>query len=368
MRGKILITGGGTGGHVYPALAIIQHLSPSIVAGASPPASADREAIYVGSTRGLERSLVPRTGIRCYFLAMAPPQSLRGLTLLTLATLRVLVILIRERPNAVFATGGYVSVPAAAAAWLLRIPLVLFLPDVVPGKAIRALLPIARRIAVTSAASLHYLTASKAVVTGYPVRPCFGSASRDIARVRFGIPADAMTLLVMGGSRGARSINRAATQVLPDLLAHYHVIHVAGEERLAETRSATANLPESLRARYHLFPYLHDEAMADALAAADLAVTRSGASIIGELPAAGTPAILVPLPERSVHQRENAAVLAEAGAAVVVEDADLAAALPGLLAALLSDPLGLRQMAAAARSLARPDAAAAIAEVIREAA
>jgi len=296
---------------------------------------------------------------------MVAPRGPRGLLLLTAATARSLLVLLRRRPRVTLATGGYVSAPAVVASWLLRVPVVLFLPDVVPGKAIRRLLPLARSIAVSTDDALHYLP--RGVVTGYPVRAQFLSTDLASARRRFDIPADANVLCVFGGSLGARSLNQALARSLPHLPLRTHVIHVAGEQRMVEAEEAAAGLAPDLRRQYHLYPFLDASAMADALAAADIVVSRSGASTLGELPAVGTPAVLVPLPERSVHQLENARFLADRGAAVILPDNDLDQ-LPELLESLLTDRERLEAMSLAMSALSRPDAAAAIAKVIEDAA
>ncbi len=308
---------------------------------------------------------MPRAGIPSYLFPMYPPGTARGILSLAAAAVRSLLVLLRSRPRVTFATGGYVSVPAACASWLLRIPLVVYLPDVVPGKAVSWLVPLADRIAVTADDSLRYLPRAKTVVTGYPVREPFLRASRESGRKRFGLPDDATVVCVFGGSLGARSLNEALAACLSDVLRRAYVIHVCGEQRLAEASDAAAALPPDRHSRYLLVPYLHDLEMAAALAAADLAVARGGASVLGEIPATGTPALLVPLPDRAVHQRENAEYLARNGAAVILENQDLDR-LPATLDALLGDPARLRQMATAARTLFRPDAAAAIAGIIEE--
>jgi UDP-N-acetylglucosamine--N-acetylmuramyl-(pentapeptide) pyrophosphoryl-undecaprenol N-acetylglucosamine transferase len=294
---------------------------------------------------------------------MAPPGSLRGVILLALATLRSLLVLLRCRPSVTFATGGYTSAPAALASCLRRVPVVLYLPDVVPGKAVRWLAGFARGVAVSSEASLAYLPKEKTVVTGYPVREEFLETSRAAGRARFGLPADATVLCVFGGSQGSRSINEALAACLPELLSRYHVLHICGQARLPEAEAAATRLAGEQRGRYLLVAYLHDRDMADALAAADLALCRSGASTLGELPAVGTPAVLVPLPARRVHQEENARYLADRGAAVILPDGALSRLGP-TLHALLADREGLQAMADSCRALARPQAAAEVADLI----
>lgn len=314
----------------------------------------------------MERSLVAGTGMRSYFMPMAPPVSIRGAVLLAIASVRAVLLLMRSRPRVTFGTGGYVSVPAALASWLLRVPVVFFLPDVVPGKAVSRLVPLTRWIAVTTEDSLRYFPARKVVVTGYPVREEFLTASRKSGRARFGIPTDAVVLTVTGGSLGARSLNEAVQACLPWLLERGHVIHVTGSQRHTEVLPIIESLPPVARERYHLFPYLDAHGMADALAAADLCLCRAGASTLGELPATGTPAVVVPLPIAGVHQRANAEYLVAGGAAVMLDENDLQTTLAPVLETLLPDRERLDAMAVAARRLARPDAAQTIAELILE--
>lgn len=321
---------------------------------------------YLGSSRGLERDLVPRAGLPYFLLPMAAPTSPRGIALLVGAALRSVLVVRRLRPRVTFATGGYVSIPAVVASWLLRVPVIMFLPDVVPGRAVAWLLPLTRRIAVSTEDALRHLPATKTQVTGYPVREYFLHASRVQARRRFDLPPDATVLCVFGGSQGARAINQALAFSLRELLPHMHVVHICGDRRFDEARQAALFLSSEERSRYHLFPYLHDQDMADALAAADLTVCRSGASTIGELPFLGVPAILVPLPERKVHQHENAAYLERHGAAVVISDDALTGRLGPAVNDLLADRDRLAAMASAMRSLARPDAAERIAALIFE--
>lgn len=303
-----------------------------------------------------------------YLIPMAPPSSVRGLILLALATVRALLVLLRTRPRVTFGTGGYVSVPAAVASWLTRVPVVLFLPDVVPGKAVSRLLPLTRTVAVSTPDSLRYIPAGKAVVTGYPVREEFLTASRQEGRERFGIPPEATVLMVTGGSLGARDLNNALAGTLPWLLRNTYVIHVSGTDRHAEVVAATAALPPDLQSHYLLFPYLDAPAMADAMAAADLCLCRSGASTLGELPATGTPAVLVPLPIAGVNQRQNAEYLVGGGAAVMLDNDGLTEGLGPVLETLLSDRERLDAMAVACRRLAHTDASDAIARVVLEAA
>jgi UDP-N-acetylglucosamine--N-acetylmuramyl-(pentapeptide) pyrophosphoryl-undecaprenol N-acetylglucosamine transferase len=260
--------------------------------------------------------------------------------------------------------GGYVAGPAGAAALSLRLPLVLTEADRHLGLANRLLARRARRVCL--AFPIAGLDGERYVVTGRPVPAAVGHADRDAARERFGIAAGDRCLLVFGGSQGARSINDVALAAFAGGAAgaerDFHVLHISGhrDHATARRRLTAAGIGEGSGSRYTLVEYEPD--LADALAACDLVLARAGGSVF-ELAAAGRPAILVPYPHAAArHQHANAAWMADAGAAVVVEDGELdAATLGGLAADLLGGPARLERMSAASASLARPDAASRIA-------
>ncbi|MEZ4768351.1 MAG: glycosyltransferase [Caldilineales bacterium] len=244
-------------------------------------------------------------------------------------------------------------------------PVFITLPDLEPGVAIRRMSRFASRVGVSFDEAAAYFP-GKAVVTGYLVRPeiLALAGKRAEARAALGLAADVPVLLVFGGSRGARSINQALAAALPAILEHCQVVHVSGTLDWPEVTARSETVPNRLRGRYHPFPYLHDE-MAWALAAADLVVARAGASTLGEFPALGLPSILVPYPYSGQHQDVNADFLAARGAAVKIVDADLDARLGHTVIDLLQDRARMQQMRTAATSLARPDAAARIAQELR---
>jgi UDP-N-acetylglucosamine--N-acetylmuramyl-(pentapeptide) pyrophosphoryl-undecaprenol N-acetylglucosamine transferase len=368
-----MLTGGGTGGHVYPALAVAAALRE--LRTAERPV----DLLFVGpSTRG-EEDLVRREGldfqpIRAGALRVGTPWGVaKGLFNLVAGALQAMRAVASFRPDVVFATGGYASVPVALAARLRRRPLVVYLPDLVPGWAVRLLARLARRIAVTAAPAAARLPSGKAVVTGYPVRRGFFEAQKDEGRRRLGLDPRLPTLFVSGGSQGGHSINQAVAEQLPGLLEVCQVLHVSGRadhEWLAGVRerlpARPVGGPDARRSAYHLYDYLHQE-MPWAMAAADLAVMRSGASTLGELTAVGLPAILVPYPYAGGHQRANARYLEHLGGAVVLEEEEL----PYLferVRGLFDDRPQLEAMTAALRSAARPEAAQEIARLVLEAA
>jgi len=357
-----VLCGGGTGGHVYPALSIAAALKREL------PREEELEVLYVGSPEGAEADIVERAGLRLRTITSAPirgrmPWEMASNTVkIGAGTVQARSILKEFRPQAVLSTGGYASVPVAIAARASGVPLAVFLPDLYPGWAVRATARLAKRVAVSAIESLRRLPAGKCVVTGYPVREEFWKANREGGRERLGLNPEEKVLFVIGASQGAHSINKAIAADLSGLLQLCEVVHLCGyadQPWLEEIREA---LPDDLRARYHLFAYLHDDTPW-AMAAADLAICRSGASALGELPAVALPAVLVPYPYAGGHQRVNARYLARHGAAVVLDDDDLDTMFP-LLGELLHDEPRLQTMREAGRRLARPDAARRIARIL----
>lgn len=261
------------------------------------------------------------------------------------------------RPHACFVTGGYVSVPVALAAWMRRVPVLVYLPDIEPGQAVRFISHFARRVAVTTEDSGAYFPASKVVVTGYPVRAELREVDEAPAQQKLELDSMLPTLLVMGGSRGARSINRALADVLEELLKECQIIHISGRLDAEWVTARGEGLPMELRGRYHPHAYLHSEEMAQALRAADLVVARAGAATLGEFPAMGLPSILVPYPYAGRHQEINADYLAERGAAIRLDDERLDKDLLPTVRRLLADKEARRRMGERAQALARPDAA-----------
>jgi UDP-N-acetylglucosamine--N-acetylmuramyl-(pentapeptide) pyrophosphoryl-undecaprenol N-acetylglucosamine transferase len=240
----------------------------------------------------------------------------------------------------------------------------LFVPDIEPGLALKTLARFASRIAVTVSESREYFSAhDDVIVTGYPTRPELQRVETAQARQALGLAVELPTLLVLGGSRGARSINRAVLAAMPDLLHGMQVIHVTGQLDWIEVAEARARLMESsseLTSRYQIFPYLHEE-MALAFSASSLVLSRAGASTLGELPLFGLPAILVPYPHAWRYQQVNAQYLAERGSAVIIQDADLTTQLLPEVQRLMENKAHLDSMRNSMRSLSRPDAGSHIA-------
>jgi UDP-N-acetylglucosamine--N-acetylmuramyl-(pentapeptide) pyrophosphoryl-undecaprenol N-acetylglucosamine transferase len=307
---------------------------------------------------------VPQAGYPFHPLAVAgldrrnPLRAARAVGLSARAVVHARRLIAVSRPDVVMGGGGYVAAPVGLAAVSRRVPLALTEADSHLGIANRVLAPFARRVFL--AFPLDGRDGDRYEVTGRPVPPGTAGADRATARRRFGIPADARCLLVFGGSLGARSLNEAALEAF-GREAPFHVLHACGRRDHDDLRARLDAL--GAPPHYHLEPYI--EPFADAYAASDLAAARSGGSVF-ELAAAGLPAILVPYPHATAdHQTGNARWMADAGAAVVVPDAELDGARLGREAGeLLGDPPRLERMSAAARALGRPDAAERIARGI----
>ena len=274
------------------------------------------------------------------------------------------------RPEVLLFTGGYLAVPVALAARLPgrgypRPRSLLYIPDIEPGLALKSLGRLADRIAVTTEATRSFLGDHPPVaVTGYPTRADLHAWDKDEARKALLLDAEPPVLLVFGGSRGARSINHAVWAALPGLLPEMQVVHLTGQLDWSEVESVRqgleAALPREIYARYHPYPYLHQE-MGAAFTVADLALCRAGASTLGELPLFALPAVLVPYPYAWRYQQVNAQYLAERGAAVILQDAELPEKMLALLIELMDDGHKRAQMRQAMASLAQPAAAERIA-------
>jgi UDP-N-acetylglucosamine--N-acetylmuramyl-(pentapeptide) pyrophosphoryl-undecaprenol N-acetylglucosamine transferase len=355
-----MIAAGGTGGHVYPALAAAEALL------ALRP---NAELSFVGSAGGFERPLIQDAGLNFHHydeVRAGPLHGVRPWTAavsvgqITAGTAQAVALVRRRRPDALLLTGGWVGLPAALAARAFRVPALIYLPDIEPGLAIRRLTPLVRRVAITVPDAATYFPAGKTVVTGYPIRAVVRAATREAGLAHFRLDPARPTLLVFGGSRGARSLNQAVLAIAPEIVAAgAQIIHVTGTldwNADAARRAALAADDAAVDAHYHLFPYLHAE-MGLAMAAADLALCRSGASTLGELPWFGLPAILVPYPYAWRYQKTNADWLAQRGAGVVLRDEDMADALLPLLRDVLGDPARLAAMRAHAQALAQPEGA-----------
>lgn len=348
---RLVLAAGGTGGHLFPGIAVAEAVQ-RYEAGA--------EVLFIGTANGLEKEMLPRLG---FPLRLIPAEQLRGRNIWGMAravwaALRGLGAawrVIREfTPDLIFSIGGYASGPTVLAGWVRRVPCVLLEPNAIPGLANRILGRFATRICVGFPRTVQFFPRQKAVYTGNPLRADLSAPAETQP-----VAAKECTLLIFGGSAGARRLN----QTVPPALAHLRqngqpgrIIHQTGKADYDEVRAAYA--------RYHLkaevVPFI--ENMRDVYDAADLVICRAGAMTLAELTALGKPAILIPYPYAADdHQRANAEVLVQAGAARMILDAELTPSrLSQEIGELLRDPSRLAAMARASAALGRPDATAAV--------
>jgi len=368
---RVLVSGGGTGGHIYPALAVAKQLHEVYQV----------EILYLGSDDGMETELAPAAG---FPLATVKAGKLRrylswrtitGVARVPVGMAQAIGIVRRFRPQVVFTSGGYVAVPAGLAASFNRVPLLMHQQDVPPNLSNKLLAPLATRISVAFADSLAYFSARKTLHLGNPVRQAIldmRQTSPQQARSLLGYGTELPLLLVTGGSQGARHLNQVVCDALPDLLAHCQVLQISGKLLFDETRKSAermlAGIDEGMKGRYRLEPYMDTE-MPMALQAADLVLCRAGAATLSELAALGKASILVPLPPAigSSPQEANADMFGHKQAARVIRNHDLKPqVLVERVVSTITSTTLLQSMASAALTLAKPQAAQEIAAVVMQ--
>jgi UDP-N-acetylglucosamine--N-acetylmuramyl-(pentapeptide) pyrophosphoryl-undecaprenol N-acetylglucosamine transferase len=354
---RVLIAGGGTGGHLYPGIALARELmrrDPATV------------VTFVGTAQGIEARVVPRENFALDLIRVAGlkgksrVERARGFLLLPVAAADAWRVLSRRRPDVVIGVGGFASGPVLALAAARGYPTMLLEQNALPGITNRLLARVVRAAAVNFEAALAYFPGT-GFVAGNPVRPEFFPAQNEELNDKTNRPRDAARVLIFGGSQGAHAINVAMVEAASRLAAsglRLAITHQTGERDLDLVRAAYQRA--GLAASAEAFIYEIDRAMK----AADVVICRAGATTLAELAASGTPAILVPLPTATDdHQRRNAEVVARAGAAVTLEERELTGeTLATTITGLVGDPERRQRMAAAARQLSRPDAAQRIAD------
>ncbi len=356
---RVLISGGGTGGHIYPALAVATQLRDTYQA----------EILYLGSDDGLETRLVPEAGLRIATVKAGKLQrylswrTVTGVARVPVGMLQALAIVRNFRPDVAFTSGGYVAVPAGLAARINGVPLVMHQQDVPANLSNRLIAPLATKISVAFADSQRYFPAQKTLLLGNPIRQeilSIRQLSVQQARQALGLNPDLPLILVTGGSQGARHLNQVVARALPDLLTFCQVLQISGTKLYDETR-ALADETLAGRAgaeRYRLVPYMTEE-MPAALQAAELVVCRAGAATLSELAVLGKASILVPLPPAlgGSPQEVNAAMFQAKKAAEVFKNIDLnPAALVERVKNILSTPSYLHSLEQAVGTFARPTA------------
>ena len=375
---RVIVTGGGTGGHVYPTLTTVRTLQAELAERGLAPA----ETLWIGAAAGLEERVAREAGIAFRPVAtgklrragnplrMITWANLRDAVRVPLGAVQALGIVRSVRPDVVVGFGGYVAVPVSVAAWLGRRPMMVHEQTVRLGLANRMLVRLATRTALSSESSLSLLPAranGRAEVTGNPVRPELFGGDPDRARKALdlaGFDPDKPTVYVTGGAQGAKQINALVTQLLPWLLERANVIHQCGAGDHERQREVSFSLPRELAPRYHVTPYVGTE-MPDVYALADLVISRSGAGTIAEVTGLGKAAVLIPLASSAGgEQAHNAKYLEDKGAARALVGQITAPDLRDALEPLLADPAARAEMAERAREQGRPDAARTLAALI----
>ena len=357
---RVLLVGGGTGGHVSPLLAIAEALR-----------EIDPEVgfLFLGGRRGREAELVPAAGIPFHATPMPSlrdPDSrlafLRTIGSAPLAFFDALAALWRFRPDVCCTTGGIVAIPVTLAARVLRVPVYLWDGNALPGRATRLLSTFSSRIGVSYEQARRTLPRGRTVLAGTPIRASLLKWTRERGREAFAVPAEAKLVVVSGGSQGSERVNDALWSALARLVRHAYVLHITGDKQGARAESRRTNLPPELRDHYIVRTFLGDE-MGGALAAADLAIGRAGASSIAEPLAFGVPLLLIPFgAAMEGHQDANARAMVETGAALSMREGELDGdRFTAQVSGLLDNPDRLRRMANAARTAGRPQAAQEIA-------
>ncbi|MEU9885997.1 UDP-N-acetylglucosamine--N-acetylmuramyl-(pentapeptide) pyrophosphoryl-undecaprenol N-acetylglucosamine transferase [Sphaerisporangium sp. NPDC051011] len=378
---RLIVTGGGTGGHTYPALTAVRTLQARLAA-----TGGKLEVLWIGTAAGLEARVAAAEGIPFAEVAtgkirrssnplgLLSPANIADMGRVPLGVAQARSLVADYRPDVVLATGGYVAIPVGLGAALCRRPLVVHEQTVRLGLANRVLARVAARVAVSSASTVPLLPESvqaATVVTGNPIRPeiLHGSPDKAVQALGlYGFDPALPTVYVTGGSQGSLQINNLVSGILPWLLSRANVVHQCGLANEEEMRGRATALPAALAARYLLTGYVGPE-LPDVLALADVVISRSGAGTIAELTALGKPAVFVPLASSAGdEQAHNARYLVEAGAATALLDEVSAAALQDAAAPLLADPRRRAAMADRARAQGRPDAAERLADVVLSAA
>ncbi len=361
---KVLFASGGTGGHIYPGLAIAACLKRK---------NEEVKILFVGTKQGLEKNIIEQAGFPLVTLSIRPwlRKDFRELLVVSaqmiIGFFQSFFLLIKFHPTIVIATGAYISVPVVFASSLIGIPIFLHEQNLIPGKANRFLshLKGIKKIGVTYEASKKYFPQGRVEITGNPVREELLQATRQEGRKKFGLGENKKVVLIFGGSRGARKINTSTANALKIWrdYAELQILHVTGKGLFKEVIQLL-DTAHYQTANYLVYPYLYD--MADALASADLVVSRAGATTLAEITARGVPSILIPYPyAANNHQEYNARYLEEKGAAKVILDQQLSGSiLAQTVLDIINTPLRLRKMGEASKKLAQPAAGERISEII----
>jgi UDP-N-acetylglucosamine--N-acetylmuramyl-(pentapeptide) pyrophosphoryl-undecaprenol N-acetylglucosamine transferase len=370
---KILFTGGGTAGHIFPIIAVLREIKKKCQ-------SENIRFFYIGpkdefsetllSQEGVEVKIILAGKFRRYFGAASFFQNVIDVFKIPIGFFQSLFYLFTISPDLIFSKGGYGSLPVVLSGWLLLVPVFLHESDLAPGLANRLLSRFSLEIFVSfPIEKMAYFPPKKMISVGNPVRIELLEGTEEKAKELLKLTGEKPVLLILGGSQGSQKINDTILAILPELLQNFELIHQAGEKNLKQIEAESKIVIEkNLQAYYHLFPFLKEEELKAAFAVANLVISRAGSGSIFEISAAGKASVLIPLPESAQdHQLKNANTYAQSGACLVIEEANLT---PHFfferIKHLFSQPEELKEMKEGARAFSRPQSAKIIAEYIIE--
>jgi UDP-N-acetylglucosamine--N-acetylmuramyl-(pentapeptide) pyrophosphoryl-undecaprenol N-acetylglucosamine transferase len=366
---KIFFTGGKTGGHFYPIIAVVDALNKiieqeKIVKADMVFLSSDPYDKNLLLAKGIRFKKIPSGKMRRYFSLL----NILDIFKTVIGIFKAMIELFFDFPDVIFSKGAGVSFPTLLVARLFRIPVIIHESDTIPGKVNKWSSKFAKKIAISFPQTLKYFPEKKTALTGNPIRKDFFTPSTIGAKEFFNLEPNISVILIIGGSQGSQKINEAVIGVLPELTQKYQILHSSGKKNFKEFKQRTDIVLEKseFKSRYHLTAYLDQSAIRKAYAVADLAVSRAGASSIFEISASGLPSILIPLANSAQnHQKENAYAYAETGATDVIEEENLGPhVLQSEIDILIGNKEKLNSMKEAAKKLAQPDSAEKIAREI----
>ena len=367
---RILFTGGGTGGHIFPIAAIVRKIKEIYP-------QKGLKFFYLGPKDEFEKKLFSKEGIkvkiilagkvRRYLTFKSFFENLFDLVKIPLGVIQAFLFLVSVRPNIIFSKGGFGSLPAVIAGWTLGIPVFLHESDAVPGLSNKILSRFARKIFV-SFPKTEYFKPSKTILSGNPVREelLLDFRKKEAAKKHFNLKEVNPVILILGGSQGSYRINKKILEVLPEILKNFSIIHQCGKENFKKMKERINWEKEDIKRAYRLFGFLEEEDLSWAYLACDLVVSRAGSGSIFEIAAFSKPAILIPLPESAQnHQLKNALSFAKNGAALIIEEKKFKPKVfLDKLNFIFSHPEVLKKMSKASQNFSKPNAAETIANYI----
>ncbi|MFP4497559.1 MAG: undecaprenyldiphospho-muramoylpentapeptide beta-N-acetylglucosaminyltransferase [Vulcanimicrobiota bacterium] len=359
---RIIVTGGGTGGHIYPAIAVAREIKKR---------KKETEILFVGTRTGIEAKAVPAAGFQIDFikasgLSFQPVKLTKFIFNNILGLIRAISIMNKFKPDLVIGSGGFVSAPVLAASSLKKVPFVLLEQNALPGKVNRLMARKAEKILATFDETSNYFSNEKTIITGNPIRAEILKYPKKQACKNLNLSPEKFTMVITGGSQGARAVNNAVINSLPCWKEKdWQILHLVGRKNYEEVKDRTEPLMADFKGIYKCLDYTED--MASIYAVADLIISRSGASSLAEITAVGIPAVLIPYPYAADnHQEKNARGIEKAGGAVVIPDNEAEEKLKPTVEELAGSKEKLKIMAEKCKSMGKPQALSNIVDEIEE--